>query len=115
MQKPFQVPEEMMKELEGAVHQQGPTTIQKINPQQPADPTSERETTHGNYAKTAELAQTLKIAFKSCEGYGNLTLVQRESVEMICTKFARIFCGHPDHREHWLDIAGYAMLIAKML
>jgi hypothetical protein len=115
MQKPFQVPEEMMKELDVAIHPQGTAHMQKINPQPADPPLDEREKTHGNYAEMAELAQTLKTAFQSCNGYGNLTLVQRESTEMICTKFARILCGHPDHREHWLDIAGYAMLIAKML
>lgn len=73
------------------------------------------EATHGNYSRTAECAQTLKTVFRSQEGYANLTAVQRESLDLTCTKWARILCGNPDFKDHWDDLAGYAKLVAETL
>lgn len=42
-----------------------------------------------------------------------LTDVQRESIDLIATKLARICCGDPNHRDHWDDIAGYATLVSQ--
>jgi hypothetical protein len=42
-----------------------------------------------------------------------MTLVQRESLDMIATKIARIVCGDPDELDSWVDIGGYAELVIK--
>ena len=34
---------------------------------------------------------------------------------MIAHKIGRILAGDPNHIDHWLDIAGYATLVAKEL
>jgi hypothetical protein len=39
----------------------------------------------------------------------------QESLDMIATKIARILIGDPYHHDNWIDIAGYAMLIANRL
>ncbi len=40
---------------------------------------------------------------------------QREAMEMICSKIARLACGDPDHIDSWRDVAGYATLMVLEL
>ena len=40
---------------------------------------------------------------------------QQEALDMICHKMARIVNGDPDYVDSWVDIAGYAMLVADRL
>ena len=40
---------------------------------------------------------------------------QREALEMIAHKIARILNGDPDYADSWHDIAGYAQLVADRL
>jgi len=40
---------------------------------------------------------------------------QWEALEMIVHKIGRIVNGDPDVTDHWVDIAGYATLIAERL
>lgn len=40
---------------------------------------------------------------------------QREALEMIAHKIARILNGDPNYADSWVDIAGYAKLIADRL
>jgi hypothetical protein len=37
----------------------------------------------------------------------------REALEIDAHKIGRILAGDPDFRDHWLDRAGYATLIAR--
>ena len=71
----------------------------------------EREKTHGSYANVARVSQHLKTYIHN-EG-ARLTPEQRESLDMICVKIARIVCGNPNEPDHWIDISGYAELIHK--
>ena len=77
---------------------------------------AEREHTHGNYQATALIAQRFKDVSKSTPNWsGNLTDVQRESLEGIFTKIARILSGDPNHPDHWRDIEGGAHLVTETL
>jgi hypothetical protein len=78
---------------------------------------SEREKTHGDFSEVAKFAQEFKTAFIASENYRLKTVssLQRESLDMIASKLARILCGNPDEPDHWLDIAGYALLVANNL
>ena len=72
----------------------------------------ERQSTHGNFADNAKCAQALKACMYDhvvCA----LTLVQREALENICQKMARILTGSPNHADNWHDIAGYATLAER--
>ena len=40
---------------------------------------------------------------------------QREALHMICHKIGRIVCGDPNYADSWIDIAGYAKLVADRL
>ena len=71
----------------------------------------ERAKVHGDFAKQAEVSQVLKIRVESFSG--PLTDVQKEALDMILHKIARIVVGCPNHRDHWDDIAGYATLVSN--
>jgi len=77
---------------------------------------AEREHTHGNFAATAIIAQRFKDVSKSTPNWNsNLSDVQRESLEGIFTKIARILSGDPNHPDHWRDIEGGAHLVTETL
>ena len=77
---------------------------------------AEREHTHGNFSATALIAQRFKDVSKSTPNWnGNLTDVQRESLEAIFTKIARILSGDPNHPDHWRDVEGQAHLVTEQL
>jgi hypothetical protein len=40
---------------------------------------------------------------------------QREALEMIAHKIARILNGDPNYSDNWIDVAGYATLVANRL
>lgn len=74
----------------------------------------ERQKTHGEFAKHAAIAQDLK-SIVLLHRPGTLSLAQREALDMIMHKIARILNGNPNHKDHWNDIAGYATLVAREL
>ena len=85
---------------------------------EPRDPLlTEREKTHGWFAKNAELSQAIKdIIKKNIEFRGTshtANAIHREALDMIALKLSRILSGQADFKDHWLDIAGYAKLGAE--
>ena len=74
-----------------------------------------REITHGDFAVTAKLSQTMKEWFREQPGWANLSGVQQESLDLIAIKIARILSGNSNEVDHWVDIAGYAQLIVARL
>lgn len=77
---------------------------------------AEREKTHGHWGDTARIATELKAVLapalenRAARGERPLSPEQRESLDMILTKVARIVAGDPNHPDHWRDISGYAVL-----
>lgn len=76
---------------------------------------SERQKTHGLFAEQSRLAQALKDIFRCAPNWVLLSPAQREGLDMNANKVARILAGDPSFRDHWDDIAGYAMLVSKEL
>jgi hypothetical protein len=78
---------------------------------------NERQGTHGDYRVTADIAQRLKQSLRvdAPDAYRGMSSDQKESLEMICTKIARILSGNPNDPDHWEDIAGYANLVSERL
>lgn len=74
----------------------------------------ERGARYGLFVGHAEISQGLKAVMFSRE---NLALAadQREALEMIAHKIARIINGDPNYSDSWIDIAGYAKLVADRL
>jgi len=79
------------------------------------DTLNERHRTHGDYSDTARIAQSLKVVLWTDPAWMGLSLVQKESIDLICTKLARIMSGNPNTKDHWDDIAGYANLVGERL
>lgn len=73
----------------------------------------EREKVHGEFWKTAEIAQELKGSIAQHTDKP-LDPVHTEALDMIASKIARILSGDANHVDHWIDIAGYAQLGANM-
>jgi hypothetical protein len=77
---------------------------------------AEREHTHGNFDATALIAQRFKDVARNTPNWGSrLTDVQREALEGVFTKVARILSGDPNHKDHWSDVAGGAHLVEERL
>lgn len=73
----------------------------------------ERNKTHGDYTAQAQTSQQLKKIVRI--NSGSLSPVQRDALEMICVKISRILSGDPNHKDSWVDIAGYATLVADRI
>lgn len=76
---------------------------------------STRETTHGSYVEQSTASQTLKRLCEQARNWDQMPCYMRESVHMIQHKIARIICGDPFERDHWVDIMGYAALVLREL
>lgn len=76
---------------------------------------NERAKTHGDFKDHALLAQALKDCFYANRVVKTLTYSQKEAIEMIIHKIARIGAGDPNEIDHWRDIAGYALLVVREL
>lgn len=72
-----------------------------------------RDSIHGDYQKVADTSQRLKAVI--ADTVNQLPLDMNESLDLICTKISRIANGNFEEVDHWLDIAGYAQLIANRL
>jgi hypothetical protein len=77
----------------------------------------ERGNRYGKFSGQAEVSQRLKGVVREFEAKRGCDLDpdQRESLEMICHKIARIINGDPNYHDSWADIAGYAKLVADRL
>lgn len=78
---------------------------------------TERGDRYGVFEGHAEISQQLKGAIRQFEAKRGCDLApdQREALEMICHKIARVLNGDPDYADSWQDIAGYAQLVADRL
>lgn len=75
----------------------------------------ERELRYGSFKEHALIAQNLKFEMWQAKKFKELAADQREALEMIRHKIARILNGDPNYADSWVDIAGYAQLIANRL
>jgi hypothetical protein len=80
----------------------------------------DRDNTHApsdKFKELAETAQSLKEIYRLglIETDKYLDHDMMESIDLICTKIARIVHGDSKHIDHWLDIAGYSQLIINRL
>ena len=76
---------------------------------------STRETTHGSYVEQSTASQTLKRLCEQARNWDQMPCYMRESIHMIQQKVARIICGDPFERDHWVDIMGYVALVLREL
>ena len=79
---------------------------------------TERGNRYGKFKDQARFSQLMKDAFRAYMGtqkHDGLEPDQKEALEMIFHKLARIANGDPNYADSWVDIAGYAKLVADRL
>lgn len=76
---------------------------------------AERGDRYGKFSGHAAIAQRLKGTMVTQPKWLHLDADQREALEMIQHKVARILNGDPNYADSWVDIAGYAKLVADRL
>ncbi len=74
----------------------------------------ERGSRYGKFKDHAAISQALKCIMNEHRSQ-LMAADQVEALEMICHKIARILNGDPDYADSWIDIAGYAKLVADRL
>jgi len=77
----------------------------------------ERGSRYGPFVTHAAITQQLKeVAQKHLHHKGKVLIAdQQEALDMIFHKIGRIINGDPDYADSWVDIAGYAKLVADRL
>jgi len=77
----------------------------------------ERGHRYGKFTSHAEVTQRIKriINQELCERSKILQDDQLEALDMIAHKIGRIINGDADYSDSWIDIAGYAKLVADRL
>lgn len=76
---------------------------------------AERGANYGDFAFVAFRSQQIQNHLRVHDPEKQYTTMQREALQMIASKLARIVTGNPGHRDSWIDIAGYAQLVANSL
>lgn len=76
-----------------------------------------RGSNYGSFLGLSQVTQRLKGVAHQFAGQNNKTFDadQAEALDMIFTKLGRILNGDPNHVDSWVDIAGYAQLVADRL
>lgn len=82
---------------------------------------AQRGSRYGDFTDHARVCQS----FKSCmimampansgKGFENLSDVQKQALEVVADKIARILTGDPNYDDNWHDIQGYAKLVEDRL
>jgi hypothetical protein len=72
---------------------------------------------YGPFTSHAAITQNLKSMIDTALVGQRKTLLpfQQEALDMICHKIGRIVNGDPSYHDSWVDIAGYATLVADIL
>ena len=91
-------------------------TFHKL-PETLTDTLQQRGSRYGKFTGHAEVTQTLKAVIAAALSKRDKTLVpdQQEALDMICHKIGRIINGDENYDDSWIDIAGYAQLVADRL
>jgi hypothetical protein len=78
---------------------------------------AKRGSRYGNFLDTARITQRLKsVAHQFAQQHDKTFDVdQAEALDMIFNKIGRILNGDPNYADSWIDIAGYAKLVADRL
>jgi hypothetical protein len=77
----------------------------------------ERASQYGSYMQASDTAIRIKGVMHNAVARNEAHLYpdQLQALDMIATKISRIVNGNPNHTDSWIDIAGYATLVADRL
>jgi hypothetical protein len=68
-----------------------------------------------SFLELSKISQDLKFKLRSLRNWTFMDEDEREALEMIVVKLARLMYGDPHHIDSWHDIAGYATLVEERL
>lgn len=75
----------------------------------------QRGSRYGEFISNANVSQDLKFIMEQSSNWNNMDNDMREALHMIAHKISRILEGDPYYDDSWIDIAGYAKLVANRL
>ena len=75
----------------------------------------ERGAIYGDFRVVAYRSQSIQTHLCLDDSTKRYTDTQREVLQMIASKLARIASGDANHKDSWIDIAGYAKLAADSI
>jgi hypothetical protein len=84
-----------------------PTTLDEV--------LNERGSRYGSFLKHAIITQRFKAVMTDTPNWIKLDDDMVEALEMVAHKMGRILNGDPTYADSWVDIAGYAQLVADRL
>lgn len=73
---------------------------------------AERGSRYGSFLDQSTIACDIKHAMAKGKNWNDLDPDERECLDMIAVKIARILNGDPHYHDSWHDIVGYAKLVA---
>lgn len=76
---------------------------------------TERGNRYGDFTDHARICQELKRTIYGGPNAFALNDVQRQALDVIADKIARIVSGDPNYADNWHDIQGYAKLAEDRL
>lgn len=76
---------------------------------------AERGSRYGGFDGHAGITMKLKRQMQVSPKWQALADDQQEALHMIAHKIGRILNGDPNYADSWIDIAGYAKLVADRL
>lgn len=74
-----------------------------------------RATRYGTFEGHARISQALKRAMQDSPNWSKLTDVQKEGLEMVQHKIARMLNGDPSYLDNIVDIVGYSTLVKDVM
>lgn len=76
---------------------------------------AERGSRYGDFMTHAEVTQAIKHEIRQGVSFTKMEDDMVEALDMIAHKIGRIVNGDPRYADSWVDIAGYAKLVADRL
>ena len=74
-----------------------------------------RQARYGTFEGHAKIAQGLKAVKHDAPNWSKLTDVQKEGLEMVQHKIARMLNGDPKYLDNIVDVVGYSTLIKNVM
>lgn len=72
---------------------------------------TERGLRYGSFQTNAEISQSLKDTMRAAPGWQRLSAAQKEGLELVQHKIARMLNGDPTYLDNIVDILGYSTLV----
>lgn len=76
---------------------------------------TERGSRYGEFKDHAHITQAIKYEIRQGPSFVKMEDDMVEALDMIAHKIGRIVNGDPRYADSWVDIAGYAKLVADRL